>query len=67
MRHFGLNLVLGKMHGEIIRGDQRIFIEQIREGVHLTSGKFMQGEFPVMMFGLPRLAIYQTLNLRIKR
>lgn len=29
---------------------QRIFIEQIREGVHLTSGKFMQGEFPVMMF-----------------
>ena len=48
------------MHGEIIRGDQRIFIEQIREGVHLTSGKFMQGEFPVMMFGLPRLAIYQT-------
>ena len=39
--------------GEIIRGDQRIFIEQIREGVHLTSGKFMQGEFPVMMFGLP--------------
>ena len=55
------------MHGEIIRGDQRIFIEQIREGVHLTSGKFMQGEFPVMMFGLPAaLAIYQTLNLRIK-
>ena len=46
--------------GEIIRGDQRIFIEQIREGVHLTSGKFMQGEFPVMMFGLPALAIYQT-------
>ena len=55
-----------KMRGEIIR-DQRIFIEQIREGVHLTSGKFMQGEFPVMMFGLPAgLAIYQTLNLRIK-
>ena len=44
------------MHGEIIRGDQRIFIEQIREGVHLTSGKFMQGEFPVMMFGLPAIS-----------
>ncbi|MUK59507.1 PTS glucose transporter subunit IICBA, partial [Pseudomonas aeruginosa] len=39
--------------GEIIHGDQRIFIEQIREGAHLTAGKFMQGEFPVMMFGLP--------------
>ncbi|MEK4560929.1 glucose-specific PTS transporter subunit IIBC [Staphylococcus sp. FSL K6-3157] len=48
--------------GDIIRGDQRIFIEQIREGSHLTAGKFMQGEFPVMMFGLPAaaLAIYHT-------
>ena len=62
MRHFGLNLVLGKMHGEIIRGDQRIFIEQIREGVHLTSGKFMQGEFPVMMFGLPAAKISNLSN-----
>ena len=43
MHHSGLNLVLGKMLLEIIRGDQRIFIEQIREGAHLTSGKFMQG------------------------
>lgn len=48
--------------GDIIRGDQRIFIEQIREGSHLTAGKFMQGEFRVMMFGLPAaaLAIYHT-------
>lgn len=55
--------------GEIIRGDQRIFIEQIREGVHLTSGKFMQGEFPVMMFGLPAaaLAIYQTAKPENKK
>ena len=54
--------------GEIIRGDQRIFIEQIREGVHLTSGK-MQGEFPVMMFGLPAaaLAIYQTAKPENKK
>ncbi|PXA00068.1 PTS glucose transporter subunit IICBA, partial [Staphylococcus pseudintermedius] len=44
------------MAGEIIRGDQRIFIEQIREGTNLTAGKFMQGEFPVMMFGLPAAA-----------
>ncbi len=38
------------------------FIEQIREGAHLTAGKFMQGEFPVMMFGLPAaaLAIYHS-------
>ncbi|HHE1025564.1 TPA: glucose-specific PTS transporter subunit IIBC [Staphylococcus aureus] len=43
--------------GEIIHGDQRIFIEQIREGAHLTAGKFMQGEFPVMMFGLPAAAL----------
>ncbi|MEX3441244.1 glucose-specific PTS transporter subunit IIBC [Staphylococcus hominis] len=55
--------------GEFIRGDQRIFIEQIREGVHLTSGKFMQGEFPVMMFGLPAaaLAIYQTAKPENKK
>ncbi|SUK36544.1 PTS system transporter subunit IIABC [Staphylococcus aureus] len=52
--------------GEIIHGDQRIFIEQIREGAHLTAGKFMQGEFPVMMFGLPAaaLAIITQLNLK---
>ena len=55
--------------GEIIRGDQRIFIEQIREGAHLTSGKFMQGEFPVMMFGLPAaaLAIYHTAKPENKK
>ncbi|MGW9856388.1 glucose PTS system EIICBA or EIICB component [Staphylococcus hominis] len=55
--------------GEIIRGDQRIFIEQIREGAHLTSGNFMQGEFPVMMFGLPAaaLAIYHTAKPENKK
>ncbi|MBN6826296.1 PTS transporter subunit IIABC [Staphylococcus caprae] len=55
--------------GDIIRGDQRIFIEQIREGAHLTSGKFMQGEFPVMMFGLPAaaLAIYHTAKPENKK
>lgn len=46
--------------GEIIRGDQRIFFEQIKEGVELTAGTFMTGKFPFMMFGLPAaaLAIY---------
>ncbi|MGZ1850545.1 glucose-specific PTS transporter subunit IIBC [Staphylococcus argenteus] len=55
--------------GDIIHGDQRIFIEQIREGAHLTAGKFMQGEFPVMMFGLPAaaLAIYHTAKPENKK
>ncbi|MEL0537642.1 glucose-specific PTS transporter subunit IIBC [Staphylococcus debuckii] len=55
--------------GQIIHGDQRIFIEQIRDNVPLTSGKFMQGEFPVMMFGLPAaaLAIYQTAKKENKK
>ncbi|HDF7221155.1 TPA: PTS transporter subunit IIABC [Staphylococcus aureus] len=55
--------------GEIIHGDQRIFIEQIREGAHLTAGKFMQGEFPVMMFGLPAaaLSIYHTAKPENKK
>ncbi len=55
--------------GEIIHGDQRIFIEQIREGAYLTAGKFMQGEFPVMMFGLPAaaLAIYHSAKPENKK
>lgn len=55
--------------GEIIHGDQRIFIEQIKEGSNLTAGKFMQGEFPVMMFGLPAaaLAIYHTAKPENKK
>lgn len=46
--------------GEIVRGDQRIFFEQIKDGVELTAGTFMTGKFPFMMFGLPAaaLAIY---------
>ncbi|WP_145425572.1 glucose-specific PTS transporter subunit IIBC [Staphylococcus saprophyticus] len=55
--------------GEMIHGDQRIFIEQIRQGSKLTAGKFMQGEFPVMMFGLPAaaLAIYHTAKPENKK
>ena len=57
------------MQQETLSEDQRIFIEQIREGAHLTSGKFMQGEFPVMMFGLPAaaLAIYHTAKPENKK
>ena len=54
--------------GHIVRGDQLIFIDQIREGAHLTAGKFMQGEFPVMMFGLAAaLAIYHTAKPENKK
>ncbi|MFB1051068.1 glucose-specific PTS transporter subunit IIBC [Paraliobacillus sp. JSM ZJ581] len=48
--------------GEIIRGDQAIFFEQLQDGVPFTAGNFMTGRFPFMMFGLPAaaLAIYHT-------
>ncbi|MEW9667876.1 glucose-specific PTS transporter subunit IIBC [Ammoniphilus sp. 3BR4] len=46
--------------GEVARGDQKIFFEQIKDGVELTAGTFMTGKYPFMMFGLPAaaLAIY---------
>jgi PTS system D-glucosamine-specific IIC component len=46
--------------GDIVRGDQRIFMAQIKDGAELTAGTFMTGKFPFMMFGLPAaaLAIY---------
>lgn len=47
--------------GQLVRGDQRIFFEQIKDNVqNLTAGTFMTGKFPFMMFGLPAaaLAIY---------
>lgn len=47
--------------GNVVRGDQRIFMAQITDGVqNLTAGTFMTGKFPFMMFGLPAaaLAIY---------
>ncbi|MGJ7923229.1 glucose-specific PTS transporter subunit IIBC [Neobacillus sp. LXY-4] len=48
--------------GTPVRGDQAIFMAQIRDNVqNLTAGTFMTGKFPFMMFGLPAaaLAIYQ--------
>ncbi|AST89810.1 MULTISPECIES: glucose-specific PTS transporter subunit IIBC [Sutcliffiella] len=55
--------------GNIIRGDQRIFFEQIREGSQLTAGTFMTGKFPFMMFGLPAaaLAIYHEARPEKKK
>lgn len=43
--------------GEVVRGDMTIFFAQLRDGVELTAGHFMAGEFPVMLFGLPAAAL----------
>lgn len=43
--------------GEIIRGDQHIFMAQLRDGVPFTAGTFTTGKFPFMMFGLPAAAL----------
>lgn len=55
--------------GEIIRGDQSIFFEQLKDGVDFTAGNFMTGKFPFMMFGLPAaaLAIYHTAKPERKK
>jgi glucose PTS system EIICBA or EIICB component len=43
--------------GEVVRGDLNIFFAQLKDGVEITAGNFMAGEFPVMMFGLPAAAL----------
>ncbi|MDX8047541.1 glucose-specific PTS transporter subunit IIBC [Gracilibacillus sp. S3-1-1] len=55
--------------GEIVRGDQAIFFQQLRDGVDFTAGSFMVGKFPFMMFGLPAaaLAIYHTARPERKK
>lgn len=55
--------------GDIVRGDQAIFFQQIRDGVELTAGTFMTGKFPFMMFGLPAaaLAIYHSAKPEQKK
>lgn len=55
--------------GEIVRGDQRIFFAQLRDGVEFTAGTFMTGKFPFMMFGLPAaaLAIYHCARPERKK
>ncbi|KEZ52737.1 MULTISPECIES: glucose-specific PTS transporter subunit IIBC [Metabacillus] len=55
--------------GEIVRGDQRIFMAQIKDGAELTAGTFMTGKFPFMMFGLPAaaLAIYHEAKAENKK
>ncbi|WJE16653.1 glucose-specific PTS transporter subunit IIBC [Halobacillus sp. ACCC02827] len=55
--------------GDIVRGDQAIFFEQLKDGVDFTAGTFMVGKFPFMMFGLPAaaLAIYHTARPERKK
>ncbi|KZZ85233.1 MULTISPECIES: glucose-specific PTS transporter subunit IIBC [Bacillaceae] len=55
--------------GELVRGDQRIFMAQIKDGAELTAGTFMTGKFPFMMFGLPAaaLAIYHEARPENKK
>ncbi|NGZ73740.1 glucose-specific PTS transporter subunit IIBC [Saccharibacillus alkalitolerans] len=55
--------------GEVFRGDQRIFMAQMRDGVDFTAGMFMTGKFPFMMFGLPAaaLAIYHEARPEHKK
>ncbi|WP_062352722.1 glucose-specific PTS transporter subunit IIBC [Bacillus kwashiorkori] len=56
--------------GDIVRGDQAIFMKQIQDGIeNLTAGTFMVGKYPFMMFGLPAaaLAIYQEARPEKKK
>lgn len=55
--------------GELVRGDQRIFMQQLRDGVEFTAGTFTTGKYPFMMFGLPAaaLAIYHEAKPQNKK
>ncbi|AIQ16896.1 MULTISPECIES: glucose-specific PTS transporter subunit IIBC [unclassified Paenibacillus] len=55
--------------GELVRGDQRIFMQQLRDGVDFTAGTFTTGKYPFMMFGLPAaaLAIYHEAKPENKK
>lgn len=55
--------------GELVRGDQRIFMQRLRDGVDFTAGTFTTGKYPFMMFGLPAaaLAIYHEAKPQNKK
>lgn len=55
--------------GNLVRGDMTIFFAQLKDGVEITAGNFMAGEFPIMMFGLPAaaLAIYHAARPEKKK
>lgn len=50
--------------GSIINGDQTIWFKMFEDGVktfstdtYMNAGKFLQGEYPLMLFGLPAAAL----------
>lgn len=53
--------------GDLIRGDQRIWMSQLKDGVQFTAGTFTTGKYPFMMFGLPAAALAIYRNARPER
>ncbi|PIJ50394.1 PTS N-acetylglucosamine transporter subunit IICB [Erwinia sp. OLTSP20] len=62
--------------GQLIHGDQTIWFKMLEEGVksfsansYQNAGKFMQGEFPLMLFALPAacLAMYHEAYTKNKK
>ncbi|MFV0448398.1 MAG: PTS transporter subunit EIIC [Vibrio sp.] len=62
--------------GPVIHGDQTIWFKMLEEGVksfssdsYQNAGKFMQGEFPLMLFALPAacLAMYHEAHSKNKK
>ncbi|MDS3904930.1 glucose-specific PTS transporter subunit IIBC [Staphylococcus hominis] len=53
--------------GDLIRGDQRIWMAQLKDGVSFTAGAFTTGKYPFMMFGLPAAALAIYRNARPER
>lgn len=62
--------------GQLIHGDQTIWFKMLEEGVksfssdsYHNAGKFMQGEFPLMLFALPAacLAMYHEAYTKNKK
>ncbi|RQX27424.1 PTS glucose transporter subunit IICBA [Staphylococcus warneri] len=53
--------------GELVRGDQRIWMAQLKDGVPFTAGTFTTGKYPFMMFGLPAAAFAIYKNARSER
>lgn len=53
--------------GQLIMGDQAIFMAQLKDGVEFTSGTFMTGKYPFMMFGLPAAALAMYHEAREER
>ncbi|WP_019392952.1 glucose-specific PTS transporter subunit IIBC [Priestia filamentosa] len=56
--------------GNLVRGDQRIFMAQLKDNVdQFTAGTYMVGKYVFMMFGLPAaaLAIYHEARPERKK